>query len=210
MLKDPGFATGGDCRKGPCRPGTAQQQRNREKKMNTSEDTLPVIYLKAGEINFSAQSAGVIITVLGSCLAVTMFNRRLGLGAICHGFLPECQKKKQCGGDCPEPGKYVDCAIQLMTKRFKQQGVAVHEIETKVFGGADTLGERPGERGGMFIGKRNTAMALQTLEKEGLSILSLDVGGATGRKIFFNTHTGEVLLKRLQPRVILADTEDRE
>jgi len=177
--------------------------------MNISENTLPVIYLKAGEIHFSAQPASVF-TVLGSCLAVTLFNRRLGLGAICHGFLPECQKKKQCGGDCPEPGKYVDCAIQLMTKRFKQQGVAVHEIEAKVFGGADTLGAGPGGRGGSFIGKRNTEMALQTLEKEGLGILSLDVGGATGRKIFFNTHTGKVLLKRLQPRVILADMVGRE
>jgi chemotaxis protein CheD len=51
---------------------------------------------------------------------------------------------------------------------------------------------------------------MQSLKKEGLSILSLDVGGATGRKLFFNTHTGEVLLKRLQPRVILASTQAKK
>jgi chemotaxis protein CheD len=176
--------------------------------MNSSVQELPVIYLKAGEIHFSEQSASVY-TVLGSCLAVTMFHRRLGIGAICHGVLPECRKKEQCG-DCPEPGRYVNCAIQWMTKRFKEQGVLLHEIEAKVFGGADTFSSASGGRGGIFIGKRNTAMAIQTLEKEGLSILSLDVGGATGRKIFFNTQTGGVLLKRLQPRVILAGTEGRE
>jgi chemotaxis receptor (MCP) glutamine deamidase CheD len=32
----------------------------------------------------------------------------------------------------------------------------------------------------------------------------MDVGGAQGRKLFFNTATGEVLLKRLQPGVIVA------
>ncbi len=53
-------------------------------------------------------------------------------------------------------------------------------------------------------------MAMQALEKESLSILSIDVGGTTGRKLYFNTRTGEVLLKRLQPRVILAGTKVRE
>ncbi len=179
--------------------------------MSLSGNTLPVIYLKTGEIHFAEQSAS-IYTVLGSCLAVTMFHRRSGIGAICHGFLPECREpqKGRCGGECPEPGKYVDCAIQWMMKRFKQRGVLLHEIEIKVFGGADMFGAGPGGRGGISIGKRNAAMALQALEKEGLSILSLDVGGTTGRKLFFNTHTGEVLLKRLRPRVILAGTKGRE
>ena len=177
--------------------------------ISESENTLPEIYLKVGEIHFSEQSASVW-TVLGSCLALTMFHRRLGIGAICHGFLPECREKGTCTIDCQEAGKYVDCAIRWMTKRFKQKGVPLREIEVKVFGGADTLSARFGGRGGINIGKRNAATAIQMLEKEGLSILSLDVGGATGRKLFFNTRTGEVLLKRLQPRVILADTGNRE
>jgi len=174
--------------------------------MSLAENTLPAIYLKTGDIHFSEHSASVF-TVLGSCLAVTMFHRRLGIGAICHGFLPECRKKEQCNADCPEPGKYVDCAIQWMTARFKQHGVLLHEIEIKVFGGADTLSGGPGSRGGILVGKRNVTAAMQELEKEGLSILSSDVGGTSGRKLFFNTHTGEVLLKRLQPRVILAGME---
>ena len=182
---------------------------NEEHRMSLSKNTLPVIYLKAGEIHFSGQPASVY-TVLGSCLAVTMFHRRLGIGAICHGLLPECREKERCGGDCPEPGKYVDCAIQWMTKRFKQQGVSLHEIEIKVFGGADTFSAGPGGKGGISIGKRNAVMAMQELEKEGLKILALDVGGAAGRKLFFNTQTGEVLLKRLQPRVILAGTRAKE
>jgi chemotaxis protein CheD len=177
--------------------------------LSLSENTLPVIYLRAGELHFSEQSARVY-TVLGSCIAVTMFHRRLGIVAICHGLLPECRGKGQCGGECPAPGKYVDCAIQWMTKRFKQQGVLLREIEIKVFGGADTFSTGPAGRGGIRVGKRNAGMALRALGKEGLNILSLDVGGAIGRKLFFNTHTGEVLIKRLQPHVVLAVTKGGE
>jgi chemotaxis receptor (MCP) glutamine deamidase CheD len=36
-------------------------------------------------------------------------------------------------------------------------------------------------------------------------VLARDVGGTRGRKIFFNTETGEVLLKRLQPNVTLVE-----
>jgi len=174
--------------------------------MNSLENTLPVIYLKAGEIHFSEQSASVY-TVLGSCLAVTMFHRRLGVGAICHGVLPECRKQQRCDGDCPEPGKYVDCAIRWMTKRFKQIGMMPHDIEIKMFGGTDTLNAGLGNRSGILVGKRNVTAATQVLLKEGFRILSIDVGGTCGRKLYFNTSTGEVLLKRLQPRLILADTK---
>jgi chemotaxis protein CheD len=177
--------------------------------LSLAEKILPVIYLKTGEIHFSEQSASVF-TVLGSCLAVTMFHRRSGISAICHGLLPECLEKERCG-NCREPGKYVECAIQWMMKRYKQQGVSLHDIEIKVFGGADSFSAEPGGRRGISsIGQRNTMTAMETLEKEGLRILSSDVGGATGRKLFFNTQTGEVLLKRLQPRVILAGSAVRK
>jgi chemotaxis protein CheD len=190
-------------------PSTASRNGFEKNVMNSSVQELPVIYLKAGEIHYSEQSVSVY-TVLGSCLAVTMFHRRLGVGAICHGVLPECREKQRCCGDCPAPGKYVDCAIQWMVKRFKQNGMLLHDIEIKVFGGADTLNTGSGSRGGILVGKRNVASAMQVLQKEGLSILSIDVGGTSGRKLYFNTLTGEVLLKRLQPRVILADAERRE
>lgn len=38
------------------------------------------------------------------------------------------------------------------------------------------------------------------MKSEGLTLITRDVGGIQGRKIFFYTHTGEVLLKRLTKR----------
>ncbi len=166
--------------------------------MTRENRDLPLVYLKPGELHFSAEPA-VVVTVLGSCLSVTMFCRRRGLGGICHGLLPKCgQQKKGCHGECLEGFKYVDCSIRKMVKLFDRHKVKRSEIEVKCFGGADMFA-RPIERPGVVsIGKQNAMTAEQILKSEGLKLQVVDVGGLQGRKIFFNTHTGDVWLKRLQ------------
>ena len=54
------------------------------------------------------------------------------------------------------------------------------------------------------IGKLNITTAQKIIEQEGLSIVSMDVGGTRGRKLYFHTRTGKVLIKRLEPCVIMA------
>jgi len=171
--------------------------------MNSASRELPVIYLKAGELHITEQPASVL-TVLGSCLAVTMLHRPTGINAICHGLLPECREMTGCSADCSSADKYVVCAIRRMTKEFNRRGVASREIEVKVFGGAEMFSPGAGAKSTITVGKQNTEAALRAIAKEGLTIASMDVGGVQGRKLFFNTATGEVLLKRLQPNVIIA------
>lgn len=172
--------------------------------MSNLEQGLPVIYLKAGEVHISREPA-VVMTVLGSCLSVTLFHRRLGVGAICHGLMPQCRNKADCTAECLEGTKYVDCSIQRMARHFRGLGALPGEIEVKVFGGADMFGRGPQCRSGISVGLQNVEKAMEIIEKEGLRVSSRDLGGTQGRKIFFNTATGEVLLKRLQPNVLLAD-----
>lgn len=171
--------------------------------MSEPEQELPVIYLKAGEMHFSKRSV-VVLTVLGSCLSVTMFHRKLAMGAICHGFLPQCRGRTLCDDGCNERFTYVDCAIRKMLTLFDRFDVKRCELEVKVFGGADMFDSARNGRGIYSIGKLNITTASKILEQEGLNIVSMDVGGTRGRKLYFHTRTGEVLLKRLQPRVILA------
>jgi chemotaxis protein CheD len=172
--------------------------------MNSSEPKLPVIYLKAAEIYFSKEPVSVL-TVLGSCLAVTMFHQHLGTGAICHGLLPQCAKRRLCSEPCVDEARYVECSIEQMVKRFIRIGALLQEIEVKIFGGADMFAARP-DSGPVAVGKQNIATAMRIIKEKGLRIVSLDVGGVQGRKIFFNTRSGKVLLKRLQPSIVLADS----
>ncbi len=170
--------------------------------MSSEDLEQQTIYLKAGEMLFSGESSAVM-TVLGSCLSVTMFHRRSGFAAICHGLLPRCPKGRHCDARCGQRAKYVECIVPWMVRQFTEVGVNLREIEVKVFGGADMFSSSGNGRAALSIGKQNIEAALEAIEKAGLRVFSRDVGGARGRKIFFNTQTGEVLLKRLQPNVTL-------
>lgn len=159
------------------------------------DDELPAVYLKPGQMYFS-ESPAMVITVLGSCVAITMFNRRLGLAAICHGMLPLCRAGAICPTNCAEGYRYVDCSIRKMAKLFDRHGVKRREIEVKCFGGSDMFFRAP-SRETASVGKQNLTIAEQTLTVEGFSLKVSDVGGSRGRKIYFYTDTGDVFLKRL-------------
>ncbi len=172
--------------------------------MSPNENDLPVIYLKSGELHFSEKPSSVM-TVLGSCLSVTMFHRKARVGAICHGLLPKCRERALCGRPCAEQAKYVECAILMMVKLFDENKLKRSELEVKVFGGADMFSMRLGGRNSISVGRQNIEIARQTLEKAGLRVIAMDVGGAVGRKLFFNTATGDVLMKRLQASIVIAE-----
>jgi chemotaxis protein CheD len=163
--------------------------------VNRFERKLPVAYLKPGEMYFAEQST-LIVTVLGSCVSITMFSRRAGLGAICHGLLTRCKGQLQCGGDCLDGFKYVDCSIRRMAALFYRRGVR-REIEVKRIGGADMYYRDINKREAVSDGNQNLTIAQQVLASEGLSLKVSDVGGMRGRKILFYTDTGDVFLKRL-------------
>jgi chemotaxis protein CheD len=96
-----------------------------------------------------------------------------------------------------DPYRYVDSSIAYMIKRFESQGIKRNEIKVKLFGGADVLYYIEEDKERHTVGKKNVAKALEIINNEKLNLLMSDVGGTSGRKIFFFTHTGEILLKRL-------------
>jgi chemotaxis protein CheD len=139
----------------------------------------------------------LVVTLLGSCLSVTMFNRRTKLGGVCHSIMPRCERRTQCVENCLEAFRYVDCSIRMMVHLFEGHKVKRNEIEVKCFGGANMFSRRAQVSGSIFIGKQNIQTAKQIIRSEGLNLLAMDVGGLQGRKIFFYTDTGEVYLKHL-------------
>jgi chemotaxis protein CheD len=164
--------------------------------LKPQERDIPVVFLKAGEMHITAQPK-LVVTLLGSCLSITMFNRRTKLGGICHSILPRCERRTQCVEDCQEAFKYVDCSILKMVRLFERHKVKRNEIEVKCFGGSKMFSRHSQVPGSISIGNQNIQTAKRIILSEGLSILAIDVGGLQGRKIFFYTDTGEVYLKRL-------------
>lgn len=152
-------------------------------------------HLKIGE-GIVTSSDILISTVLGSCVSVTFFNARIGLAGIFHAMLPTEHGYRRAGG---EPCKFVDSAIALIYEQFMRRGVKNSEIEIKLFGGAYSM-DRVGTgdvRSIVDVGGKNVAVAREELKKRGLDIVRENVLGDRGRKLVFDTRTGEVWMKPL-------------
>lgn len=160
-------------------------------------DGKPHIYLKPGEMCFSHDPV-VVTTVLGSCVSVTLFHSGSGSAAICHALQPRCPHPDQCGDDCGNRYRYAVCAIEEMTRRITRTGLRPRDIEVKLFGGAALIGSKATTSQHNSIGQLNVKAAMETISNCGLILKVMDVGGNFGRKIIFNTETGEILMKRLQ------------
>jgi len=151
-------------------------------------DNAPTVFLMPGEL-FVAREPTIISTILGSCVSVTMFSPRFKVGGMCHALLPEDEASS--GSD---PRRFVDNAIVHMVREFHKLGIQRKDILVKLFGGSDVL---PTANSESTVGTQNVKKAREIIKREKLRLVAQDVRGEQGRKIFFNTCTGEILLKRV-------------
>lgn len=157
---------------------------------------LPIIILKPGEMALRTTPT-IMSTALGSCLAITMFVPDRKIGAISHPLLPYPSKGAEPLISPAEQRKYVTHVIPVMLKKFGQLKIPSGEIEVKVFGGGEILQHYSESRHSLPVGRMNVQVMLDSIERHNLFLRVFDVGGSQGRKILFYTHTGEVLMKRL-------------
>jgi len=162
--------------------------------MRRNEGKVQNIYLKPGEI-FIAKSPSCVSTVLGSCVSVTMFDRRKEMGGICHAVLPRKTDDNQ-----KNSFQYVDYSLERMAESFIAFKTKCRDVEIKLFGGSDMFEAGGSGSGISMVGKQNIAEALRFIEKNHFRLVASDTGGLLGRKIIFHTHTGAVFLKRLREK----------
>ncbi|MDK2956271.1 MAG: chemotaxis protein CheD [Desulfovibrionales bacterium] len=157
---------------------------------------LPLHHLHTGKCLVTKEPT-LVSTILGSCVAVTMYAPRMKCGGVCHAFLPSAQ-----GGypDVPsyhQECRFVDAAIDHLLSGMSRLGARPEELEIKLFGGSASLTLPHQNAVPMGVGDRNIQVARQTLEELGLTVIKADTGGRNGRKLMFLSHTGGVWLKRL-------------
>ena len=153
-------------------------------------------YLKPGDLLICRDPCEVT-TVLGSCIAVTMFSSRLDLAAICHAMLPAPGQGRCAEDRSREPYKYVSLVVPVMAGVFTRAGAKPAETEVKLFGGASCIGRHRNGDCPHCVGPSNVRLARMLLAEHRLVVRASNVGGSSGRKLLFNTATGEVLHKHL-------------
>nr|QIV52811.1 hypothetical protein [uncultured bacterium] len=72
-------------------------------------------------------------------------------------------------------------------------GSKTKNIKAQIFGGAfnPEISEKD-------IGNQNAEIAKKILKKNGINIISEDIGGQIGRKVIFNTKTNEILVIKVE------------
>lgn len=164
--------------------------------MNISPNSI-VHYLKPEGFYFFTKPC-VIRTVLGSCVTITMYSRSTGMASACHPVLPWCKDDQVCNFmGCKKKYRFVGCVIPEMVRRFKKKGVDVDDLEVKLFGGSEMLSVNSSNPQIIQIGKMNVEMAEIKLENLGLKLKSHDTGGTLGRRLLFDTKTGDVWIKKI-------------
>lgn len=144
-------------------------------------------YLYPGDV-FATKQPHLVNTILGSCIAVALWDSVLQVGGINHYMLPHWNEEGK------PSAKYGDIAIGQLIKKMLNLGCAKSNLRAKIFGGSET-----GVPNGVFhIGERNTTLAVELLKTEQIPLVSNSVGGVLGRKLVFYTQTGEVRIKYIK------------
>jgi len=151
------------------------------------------IFLQPGEFYFG-DSDTRIRTLLGSCVAITLWHTRLRIGGMCHYLLP--QRRRTRAPDVSEEldGRYADEAVQMFLREIAQHGTRVGEYEAKLFGGGRMFSAA---RSGRFtdVPNQNMEAGRALLAAHGFTVHAEDLGGNGHRQIIFDVASGAVWVR---------------
>ncbi|GGY10385.1 chemoreceptor glutamine deamidase CheD [Paludibacterium paludis] len=150
---------------------------------------LPAVKLLPGEY-LATRAPQLLVTVLGSCVAACLRDRKTGISGMNHFMLPEGAPT----GDQGPVTRFGMFAMERLINDMLKLGASREGLEAKVFGGGNVLH-------GMKIvniGAQNGNFVLDYLANERIPVLAEDLLGEHARKVYFFTDTGKVMIRRLK------------
>ncbi|MBQ2260636.1 MAG: chemotaxis protein CheD [Loktanella sp.] len=146
--------------------------------MQDATDTHLIVTVVQGDFAVSADPAVMMSSVLGSCVAVCLFDAQARVGGINHFLLAS-------GGEADTADlKYGVNAMELLINTLLRAGADRRRLQAKLFGGARmTIHARD-------IGYSNAQFATGFLDRESIPCLSQSLGGTLARRIQFVPTTG--------------------
>lgn len=146
--------------------------------LRRSEETK--ITIVQGEYKISSRADVVLSTLLGSCVAMCLFDPIARIGGLNHFLLPG-----SVGGDEGDRSlRYGAYSMELLVNSLLAQGASKACLRAKLFGGARMLA------GLTDLGSRNADFAEQYLQREGISLVGGSLRGDRARRVEFWPYTG--------------------
>jgi chemotaxis protein CheD len=145
------------------------------------------VYLHPGQI-FTSSEPSAVTTILGSCVAVVLWDEARKVGGLNHYLLPLWARL----GD--DTLRFGNVAFERLLVELTARGAAQSRLQAKVFGGACLLA---GANKGEHLGTKNVDVARSLLAAARIPLIAEDVGGNRGRKLIVHTDTGDAWVKLL-------------
>ncbi len=143
------------------------------------------VFLLPGEYHVT-EKPKFLATLLGSCVAVCLYNKHNGSAALNH-FV----RDRSSAGD-NDIGRFGDLSIKHIVKGLKAFDPDPSHYEAKIYGGGNVVGHL---NFGVNIGAQNISVAKEVLGELRIPIVEDDTGGGRGRKIYFNTSNFDVMTR---------------
>lgn len=147
------------------------------------------LVLMPGQLHFG-KTASTVRTLLGSCVAITLWHPQKRLGGMCHFLLPSRRREPSM----PLEGRFGDEAVELMVQSLGRLGTRPEEYVAHLYGGADTMPE--GAKVKLNIGERNIEQGWSLIDKYGFQLDGVDVGDNVPRTVLLDYVAGQVQIKR--------------
>lgn len=125
-----------------------------------------------------------LTTLLGSCVAACIRDKRSGTGGLNHFLLPG----DRAGQSGTFSARYGVNAMEILINDILKSGAQKSDLEIKVFGGSEIIRGK----GLPAVGKKNSHFVVEYLRDEGLDIVASDLGGTRARRVFFFPSNGNV------------------
>jgi chemotaxis protein CheD len=146
------------------------------------------VYLAPGRLHATAEPVQVT-TILGSCVAVCLWDPDRRVGGINHFLLPE---------GVPPSSRFGDSAVRMLVESVLALGASRTRLRAKIFGGACVL--EAFRHDTHPLGARNVEVARERLRAEQIPVVGEDVGGDLGRKLVFDVQTGCAWVRAIEAK----------
>ncbi len=141
-------------------------------------ENVPPVNVLQGEYSVSNCQSTYFSTVLGSCVAVCLFDQNNNVGAMNHILLPGGEG---IGGGHARYGVHL---MELLINGVLRAGGERQNLTAKVFGGAQISEHN------IDVGRKNVAFIRNFLSTESIACVSESVGGVKARKVQFVPFNG--------------------
>lgn len=145
-----------------------------------------VVKVMSGDYYASSNHNEMLMTILGSCIAVCIYDPITNTGGMNHFLLPGDESS-------PNSSRYGVNAMELLINKLLHFGCCKKNLQFKIFGGANVLNKLSSAD----IGIKNIKFIENFIKKEGYTLVSKDVGGKEPRRIHFYPTSGKVMLRKL-------------